>query len=62
MTAQLGEEQFRVVAPNDVHAKLDSRIYVKLNTDNVIYFDRDSGKYITRHEQDSILNLGKNKR
>ena len=62
MTAQLGEEQFRIVAPNDVHAKLDSRIFVKLNTDNVLYFDRDSGKYITRHEQDNILSLGKNKR
>ena len=60
MTAQLGEEQFRIVAPNDVHAKLDSKICVKLNTDNVIYFDRDTGKYITRHEQDNILNLGKN--
>lgn len=59
MTAQLDTAQLRVVAPNDVHASLDSRIYLDINYDNVIYFDRETGNYITRHDAAGILGAGK---
>ena len=59
MTAQLETAQVRVVAPNDVQASLDSSIFLKINYDNIIYFDRKTGKYITRHDVEGILNAHK---
>ena len=55
MTAQLETCQVRVVAPNDVHASLDSKIYVKMNYDNALYFNRSTEQFITRHNKEEIL-------
>ena len=57
VTAQTGEMQFRIVAPNDIKASLDSAIWIKPNYDNILYFNGDSGKFITRHNKDDILNF-----
>ena len=55
MTAQLETCQVRIVAPNDVHASLDSKIYVKMNYDNALYFNRSTEQFITRHNKEEIL-------
>ena len=59
ITAQLENAQFRIVAPNDVHAGLDSEIYIKMNFDNVLYFNAETEQFITRHNREEILNVKK---
>lgn len=40
----------RVIAPNDLVAEIDSRIFIKFNMKNGMYFDTDSEKFLTRHD------------
>lgn len=40
----------RIIAPNDLVAEIDSRIFIKFNMRNAMYFDADSEKFITRHD------------
>jgi multiple sugar transport system ATP-binding protein len=61
MTAQLETAQVRVVAPNDVQAALDSKLYIRMNYENVLYFDRKSENFITRHQKDEILSVHRKK-
>ena len=50
MTVAAGDAHLRLVAPNDTRAALDERVYVRWNTANALYFDRDSEQFITRHD------------
>lgn len=39
----------RTIAPNDLVAEIDSRIFIKFNMKNAMFFDADSEKFLTRH-------------
>lgn len=54
MTVTLGQRQLRLVAPNDTRAALDQKVYIKWNTGSVLYFDRDSEQFITRHDVEGV--------
>lgn len=44
----------RTIAPNDLTAEIDSRIFIKLNMKNAMFFDSDSEKFIIRHNMAEI--------
>jgi multiple sugar transport system ATP-binding protein len=39
----------RTIAPNDMVAEIDSRIFIKFNMKNAMFFDADSEKFLIRH-------------
>lgn len=59
VTAQLESAQVRIVAPNDIKASLDSRIFVRMNYANVLYFDRATEQFIGRHDSENLLSIGR---
>lgn len=50
-------EQLRVIAPNDIEAKLDQEIFVNVKMDKVMFFNADDSKYIIRHNQKELLEV-----
>ncbi len=55
MSVSVGGTLLRLVAPNDTMAELDSPVYVKLNHDNFLYFDRANERFIIRKDMESVL-------
>jgi multiple sugar transport system ATP-binding protein len=54
MTISLKDVLLQVVAPNDTRAALDQTVYIKLNTDRILYYDRATELFITRHDIENI--------
>ncbi len=44
-------ERIRIIAPNDLHAELDSPIFLKFDLKKALFFDRTSEEFIIRHNQ-----------
>ena len=55
MTVSVAGNHLRLVAPNDTQARMDSTVYIQPNYNNVLYFDRASEKFITRHDIEGVL-------
>lgn len=51
--------QVRTTAPNDLNAEIDSKVFIKFNMNNAIFFDKDSGKYIVRHNENELTKVVK---
>jgi multiple sugar transport system ATP-binding protein len=54
MTVSIQGTQLRVVAPNDTRAALDQPIYINMNVNNILYYDRETEAFITRHDQKNV--------
>ncbi|MEG2135629.1 MAG: ABC transporter ATP-binding protein [Clostridia bacterium] len=54
MTVMLGGTLVRLVAPNDTRALIDQKVYIKMNTDNILYFDAETERFITRHDLENV--------
>jgi multiple sugar transport system ATP-binding protein len=50
ITADVNGEKIKIAAPNSVYAGLDQTIYLKLNMKHALYFNRETGDFITRSE------------
>ena len=55
MVVSVGGELIRLVAPNDTQARLDSRVYIRPNYNNALYFDRSGQNFITRHQLETMI-------
>lgn len=55
LTIKVGDSLFQAVAPNDLKAKLDSRIYLKLDMDNALFFSGETGDFVVRHNQAELV-------
>ena len=55
MTVAVGGSHVRLVAPNDTQARMDSDVFIRPNLDNMLYFDRASQRFITRHNIEGVL-------
>lgn len=55
MVVSVGGELIRLVAPNDTQARLDSRVYIRPNYNNALYFDRSGQNFITRHQLETVI-------
>jgi multiple sugar transport system ATP-binding protein len=47
-------KQIRTIAPNDLKAEIDSKIYLNVYMNNAMFFDKDNYKLIVRHNQDEL--------
>jgi multiple sugar transport system ATP-binding protein len=50
MTADVKGVKIKIAAPNSTTADLDMAIYIRLNMEHALYFNRLSGEFITRTE------------
>ena len=57
LTAQVGEDQLRMIAPNGLPVKLDQDVYVTFDIDRAIFFDAKTTEYIGRFDEAAIREL-----
>ena len=57
LTAQIGENHLRMIAPNGLPVKLDQDVYVTFDIDRAIFFDAESTRYIGRFDEAAIREL-----
>lgn len=51
LIVNINGQQIRTIAPNDLKVEIDSRIFVKFNMNNALFFDNDSTRLIAGHNQ-----------
>ncbi len=54
ISAECGDYQVRMIAPNGLNVKIDSEIYLKLGLDRSILFDVTSKNYVIRYDEETI--------
>ena len=54
ISAECGDYQLRMIAPNGLKVDVDSEIYLKLELDHAIMFDADSKNYVIRYDEETI--------
>ena len=57
ITAECGDYQLRMIAPNGLDVEIDSDIYLELGVNSSILFDTETKKYIVRYDEESIKAL-----
>jgi multiple sugar transport system ATP-binding protein len=50
MTVDVNSTKIRIATANNVTADLDQTIYIKFNMKNALYFDNETGAFITRSD------------
>lgn len=55
LIVKVEEELIRLIAPNDLQAELDSKIFIKFDMKNAMYFEHKSKEFITRHNIESLI-------
>ncbi len=55
LTVKVGETSYQTVINNDMKMELDSRIYLRPDMENALFFDRDTGRFVVRHNQAGLL-------
>lgn len=59
LIVDVGGQLIRTIAPNDLKAEIDSRIFIRVNMDNVMFFDSGSGRFIARPNQNELTGVVK---
>ena len=54
ISAECGDYQLRMIAPNGLKVDVDQDIYLKLDLDRSILFDSDSKAYVIRYDEETI--------
>ena len=57
ITAQVGDLQLRMLAPNGLAVKIDSPIYVSLHLEYSMFFHSDSSRFIGRYNEEAVMKL-----
>lgn len=55
MTVDIYGTKFHLVAPNQTKAELDQEVYIQFDQKNLIFFDSDTRKFITRSDMNRFL-------
>ncbi|NLL37042.1 MAG: ABC transporter ATP-binding protein [Fretibacterium sp.] len=55
LTVKVGERLYQSVAKNDMKAELDTRIYLEPDITHALFFNGDTGQFVTRHNQAELL-------
>lgn len=55
MTVDIFGTRFHLVAPNQTKAELDQEVYIKFDEKNLIFFDSETQKFITRSDMNRFL-------
>ena len=54
ISAECGEYQLRMIAPNGLNVEIDGDIYIKPEIEKSILFDIDSKRYVIRYDEETI--------
>jgi multiple sugar transport system ATP-binding protein len=54
LIVDINGDLIRLIAPNELNAKIDSQIYIRLNLKNAIFFDGEDKNFLTRHEDHPV--------
>lgn len=54
ISAECGDYQVRMIAPNGLRVEVDSDIYLKFELNRAVLFDADSKNYIIRYDEETI--------
>ena len=57
IVAEYGEQQFRMLAPNGLSVKIDQDVYVGLQLDHALFFDRATKDFLTRYNEAAIRKI-----
>ncbi len=57
ITAQIGDKQLRLLAPNGLSVKIDSPVYVSLDLGHGMFFNSEDKKFIARYDEQSVMKL-----
>jgi multiple sugar transport system ATP-binding protein len=55
LIVKIGDHFIRTIAPNDLRVALDTVVFIKINFSNAMYFDRNNGKFLVRHNQNEWI-------
>lgn len=55
LTVKVGETSYQTVVDNALRMELDSVIYLKPDMENALFFDKDTGLFVVRHNQAGLL-------
>jgi ABC-type sugar transport system ATPase subunit len=55
LTIKVKDLFFQAVAQNDLQAELDSRIFMTLDMQNALFFNGETGAFVTRHNQAELV-------
>lgn len=55
LTVKVGETSYQTVVDNALRMELDSVIYLKPDMENALFFDKDTGRFVVRHNQAGLL-------
>lgn len=50
-------QQIKTIAPNDLNVEIDSDIFIRIDLNNVMFFDKDSEKFVVRHNQHELTKV-----
>ena len=57
IVAEYGEQQLRMLAPNGLSVKIDQDVYVGLQLDHALFFDRATKDFLTRYNEAAIRKI-----
>ncbi len=57
ITATVGEQELRVIAPNGLAVKLDQDVYIKFDVDQSMYFDAETTNFIARYDEAYVMDV-----
>lgn len=52
--AECGAYQLRMIAPNGLKVHIDDDIYIRLEINHAMFFDRETKEYVSRYNEESI--------
>ncbi|WP_273320442.1 ABC transporter ATP-binding protein [Vallitalea guaymasensis] len=55
LIVNVNDELIRLIAPNNLQAKLDSEIYIKIDMKNALFFDSEDKTFIIRNNQERLI-------
>ena len=55
LTIKVDNQMYQSVAPNNLSATLDNRVYVRPDPDNMLFFSAADGRFLCRHNQARLI-------
>ena len=59
LTVDVEGHYIRLIVPNDFHKEMDSKMYVKVDLKDTIFFDGETSNFLVRHDQKNLVKGGK---
>ena len=58
LTVSVNGHLLRLIAENDLQCEMDTPIFVRIQPEDVLFFDKDTEAFITRHNREELIKEG----